>query len=441
MAPRIWMDGFALTDAQGTGITTYSRGLAATLRESGARLGLVYGRPLPEGLDPVERELRFFDAMGPAMRSLPHRLFGLARRFGGARALPVPLSGMVETDLAASLSSERFSPANVPPGGEIWNADDLFGRARIRIALAPGMMPLRAVGGAPPALMHWTHAHPIRLAGTRNIYCIHDLLPLRLPWAMPDPKRDWLRTVRAIARTADHIVTVSENSRQDIIRLLGVAESRVTNTHQPVTIPGTPMPAAMAAQRLRGAYGLEAGGYFLFVSSIEPRKNVARLIDAYLATGIEAPLILIGKQADPSPSELRLLTQAGGTASPDGRVRYLGYLPPADVALLMRHARALCFPSLYEGFGLPAVEAMGLGTPVLTSDNSAMPEIVGDAALKVPPTDTGALAQALMALDSDATLRERLAAMGPARAALFSPARYAERLAALHGRLGVTEAA
>jgi glycosyltransferase involved in cell wall biosynthesis len=435
------MDGFALTDAHGTGITTYSRGLAAALRASGVRLGLLYGRPLPNRLDPTEREVRFFDANGRGGRPLPGRLLGLARDLGGAKAVRVPLSGVVDTALSAAIHYETFSTSNVPPADEVWNSDDLFGRAAVRITLAPGRMPVRvARGGRPPALMHWTHVHPLRLVGALNVYSIHDLIPLRLPWAMPDRKREWLRAVRTIAAGADHIVTVSENSRRDIVQLLGVPEERVTNLFQPIAPPSVAMPHGMSAARLRNTYGLDERGYFLFVSSIEPRKNLARLMEAYMATDIAAPLILVGRRYSHAGDELRVLAAEGGTRSRDGRIRHLGYLPRQDVEMLMRHARALCFPSMYEGFGLPAAEAMQLGTPVLSSDNSAMPEIVGEAALMVPPADTRRMAEALVALDADAELRERLGAAGPTQAAKFSPARYAERLARLHERLGVVAA-
>jgi glycosyltransferase involved in cell wall biosynthesis len=107
------------------------------------------------------------------------------------------------------------------------------------------------------------------------------------------------------------------------------------------------------------------------------------------------------------------------------------------VDVLLHHARALLFPSLYEGFGLPVIEAMQAGTAVLTSNTSCMPEVVGDAALMVDPSDTQALTEALRALDADDTLRARLEDAGPGRAALFSPQRYAARLRDLHARLGV----
>ncbi|MBY0338281.1 MAG: glycosyltransferase family 4 protein [Acetobacteraceae bacterium] len=438
-APRIWMDGIALTDPHGTGITTYSRSLAAAVRASGYRFGLLFGRPLPSRLDPTEQEVRFFDAGGRPHRPLWQRIGRLVTRARGERARTVPLTGMVDPDLRPATTYTTFSTANLVPADELWNADDMLGQAQVQMVVTGRMLRLRAVGGTPPRLIHWTHAHPMRLEGALNVYTIHDLLPLRLPWAMPDLKRLWLRTARAIAATADHIVTVSENSRRDIIELLGVPEERVTNTYQPVSPPRSDMPDAMSRARLQGTYGLEHRGYYLFVSSIEPRKNVSRLVDAYLASNSQAPLILVGRRYSHSTEELRVLTQANGTQSRDGRIRHLGYIPRQDVEMLTRHARAMCFPSLYEGFGLPAAEAMQLGTPVLTSNNSSMPEIVGDAAITVDPTDTRALAEALVALDTDAELRERLSALGPPRAAMFSPSRYAERLETVHRKLGVAD--
>jgi len=281
------------------------------------------------------------------------------------------------------------------------------------------------------------HIHPLRLAGARNIYTIHDLIPLRLPWATLDFKANWLNTVRSLAQNAEHIVTVSEHARQDMISLMGISPERITNTYQAVYPPREAMDEEMSVARLRRVHQLEPRGFFLFLSRVEPRKNLARMLDAYLASGSQTPFIIVGGLAHHGKQELRLLTEANGTRSTDGRIRYLGYVPQLDVDILLRHARALCFPSLYEGFGLPAVEAMQAGTAVLTSNTSCLPEVVGDAALTVTPTDTRALAEALRALDHDDGLRHRLEAGGPARAALFSPARYAERLGALYARLGV----
>lgn len=438
-APRVWMDGFPLTLSHGTGITTYARGHAATLRALGVRLGMLYGRPLPRIADAGEREVRFFDARVLAGRSLPHRAFGLLRDPRGPLAQPIPIARMVDTTATSAITYESFATANLPELDELWNGDDIFGRAQLHFALRRSLMPVR-LPEAPPRLMHWTHIHPIRLAGTRNIYTVHDLIPLRLPWATLDFKANWLNTVRKLAQEADHIVTVSEHARQDLIQQIGIAQDRITNTYQAVFPPQFGMDEAMSVARLRRAHQLEPRGYFLFLSRIEPRKNLVRMLDAYIASGSQLPFIIVGGLAHHGKQELRLLTEANGTRSADGRIRYLGYVPQLDVEILLRHARALCFPSLYEGFGLPAVEAMQMGTAVLTSNTSCLPEVVGDAAMTVTPTDTRALAEALRALDQNDDLRARYEAAGPARAAEFSPERYAARLRALYARLGVLPA-
>lgn len=433
-APRVWMDGFGLSIVGGTGIATYSRGLAAALAGSGLGLGLLYGRPVPARGEPMAREIAFFDSQTRLIRPLTQRLLGL---LGPQRAVPVPATGAVDRALHSAALHGGLTPAEVPPCDALWNANDLFGRAVVHMRLFRRLLRVHAAGGAPPALMHWTHLHGIRLEGARNIYTIHDAIPLRLPWATLDDKAAWLAAARAVAASAAHIVTVSEHARRDLIALIGIPEERITCTYQAVAPPAEPLPEAMSRARLAAHFGLEHRGYHLSLASIDPRKNLARLIEAYAAAGVERPLILVGGKSANAGPELRLLTEAGGTRSRDGRVRHLGYLPRADVEVLLRHARSLLFPSLYEGFGLPAVEAMLAGTAVLASNVSALPEVVGDAALTVPPTDTRALAEAILALDGNDALRARLEAAGPARAALFSPERHARRLAALYARLGV----
>lgn len=428
------MDGFGLSIVGGTGIATYARGLAGALAGSGLGLGLLYGRPIPPRGEPMAREIAFFDSQTRLTRPLLRRLLGV---LGPQRAWPVPETGAVDRSLRSAALHRTFSTAEVPACDALWNAQDLFGRAVVNMRLRRRLLQVEARGGAPPALMHWTHLHGLRLRGAANVYTIHDAIPLRMPWATLDNKAIWLAGARAVIRSAEHIVTVSEHARRDLISLLGIPEERITNTYQAVAPPAEALPEAMSRARLAATFGLEHRGYHLSLASVDPRKNLARLLDAYAATGIARPLILVGGKSANAAPELRLLTEADGTQSRDGRVRHLGYLPRADVDLLIRHARSLVFPSLYEGFGLPAVEAMLAGTAVLTSNVSALPEVVGDAALTVAPTDTRALAEALLALDGDDTLRARLEAAGPARAALYSPERHAARVAAVYARLGV----
>jgi glycosyltransferase involved in cell wall biosynthesis len=288
---------------------------------------------------------------------------------------------------------------------------------------------------------------PLLLPGALNITTMHDLVPLRLPYTTLDNKRRYFRLHRLLGRQAAHIVTVSEASKRDIVGLLGMPPERVTNTWQAVDIPRkfTELPLPEAQAEVAGSFGLEPGRFWLYFGAIEPKKNVGRLIQAFLASGVDGPLVIAGKKAWQSEQELRLMFDdhirsmvlEGHTLRTRRKIILLDYVPFRLLVGLIRSARAVLFPSLYEGFGLPALEAMLLGTPVITSDTASMPEVVGDAAITIDPYDIGALVQAIQAVDRDPELRARMAEAGPRRAALFSPERYAARLATLYAGLGV----
>jgi glycosyltransferase involved in cell wall biosynthesis len=423
---------------QGTGVATYARNLSFALGRLGFGVGVLYGTRPTHSADPLIREIAFFDERvgeAPQWVEVLRRAYRMVTAPFGERAVRVPITGRV----IATTFRDRL-----PHFDEIWNAQHLFQQAHAYFRVSKGPLTVRAPER--PDLMHWTYPVPVHMPRVQNIYTLHDLVPLRLPFTTLDHKRRYFRLMRYVAKRSPHIVTVSENSRRDIINLLGVPEERVTNTWQSVEMPRrlTEAPMQTVRAEVSGSFGLEAGRYWLFFGAIEPKKNVGRIIQAFLASGAEGPLVIVGRKAWKSEGELKLLF--------DDHVRYhvqegqeirrrhkvmLDYVPFRLLVNLIRGARAVLFPSLYEGFGLPALEAMLLGTPVVTSNTASMPEVVGDAAITVDPYDVAALVRAIQAVDGDAELRARLAEAGPRRAALFSPERYAARLEALYGRLGL----
>jgi glycosyltransferase involved in cell wall biosynthesis len=438
--PRVFLDGYNLALDQGTGVATYARNLSFGMARLGFEVGVLYGTRASPSRDPLIREIAFFDERvgdPPKWIQAIRRGYRMIGSPGGEVADRVPMSGNV----IATTFRDRL-----PHYDEIWNAREVFQQAHAHFRVMGGLLPVR-VRGRPPKLMHWTYPLPVVARGARNIYTMHDLVPLRLPYTTLDNKRRYFRLNRLLGQRADHIVTVSEASKRDIVSLLGVPEERVTNTWQAVDIPRkfTEVPMPAVAAEVEGSFGLVAGQYWLFFGAIEPKKNVGRMIQAFLASNVDGPLVIVGKKAWKSEQELRLmfddhirtLVLEGGTLRTRRKVILLDYAPFRLLVNLIRGARAVLFPSLYEGFGLPALEAMLLGTPVITSNTASMPEVVGDAALTVDPYDISALVQAIRAVDGDPALRARLAEAGPRRAALFSPERYAERLAALYSRLGI----
>lgn len=425
--------------AAGTGIATYARALA----RAAGRLGFT-----PLGLFDVARPLNprqgalndvlAFDAIAPdeGVSPLAHvvrTVSAAVNTLGGLRPVELPQSGVVVGHATAALREFRtaYAATHLIEAGRVHFK--LWGRsARLRLARQP-------------TLFHATHPVPLSVKGIPNIVTIHDLVPLRLPFTTLDDKRYFYKLVHHIARTADHIVTVSEHSRRDIIEVLGVDERRVTNTWQAVDVPAdiVSLDEKTLAERLQALFGLEPGGYYLFCGAIEPKKNVARLLDAYAASGTTRPLILAGSSGWQNKEEMRKIGGDrfrsfridGSTIRRERQVRRLEYLVRDQLLLLMRGARALLFPSIYEGFGLPAAEAMALGTPVLTSNVASLPEIAGDAALLVDPYSIGAMSRGILALDSDDDLRRHLIQRGTERARKFSIENYDIRLKELYGRL------
>lgn len=418
----IGIDGFNLALPQGTGVATYGMALAQAVRSLGMPLHGLFG--VPVGRDPRLHEILFYEAMGRGMpsRRAPRWLRPVLDRVSVARGLRV-----AEVEESGRIERDGFVD-RLPRFDRLLSSARLFEQAEHHFRRTRRFLELELP--EPPTIMHWTYPIPIRVAGARNIYTLHDLVPLKLPFATLDRKRFYHRLVERCVVEGDHIVTVSEASRRDIIELLGAPEAGVTNTYQ-----HTPMPAALADEMVdvEAVFGVKSDGFFLFFGAIEPKKNVARLAEAFLSTDTQHPLVLVGGRGWQKDEELRLVEAAqrrSGAAGP--RIIQLDYLPRRLVMQLVRAARAVLFPSLYEGFGLPVLEAMQLGTPVITSNRASLPEVAGDAALIVDPYDVSALSAAIARIDRDADLRSKMRQAGLAQAARFSLGEHRRRLHALY---------
>ncbi|MEM1052124.1 MAG: glycosyltransferase family 1 protein [Pseudomonadota bacterium] len=423
----ILIDGYNLALAKGTGIATYARNLCEEVSGLGHEVSVLYGERIAEDDDSLLREISFFDPI-----ELPKGKFRKVTRAirSGARS-PFDPSPR-ELDFSGKVVPHAFAE-RLPTCNRIFNSEDIFHRANAGFAIGRGFS--RVNMPAPVDLAHWTYPLPIGVKGAANIYTMHDLVPLRLPYTTLDNKRTYLKLVRRIAARADHIVTVSECSRRDIIDLLGVSEDRVTNTYQSVALPDELLKFSdeEVARIVEGGFDVGYRDYFLFWGSIEPKKNIHRMIEGYLASGVETPLVMVGARSWKSEEELRLVKESGKHGK--SRIIQLSYCPQGTLTNLIRGAKAALFPSLYEGFGLPALEAMTLGTPVIGSNTGSLPEVIGEAGLQVDPYDSKAIAAAFSRMDTDEALRRELSAKGKAQAELFSPSAYRKRLDALYAKL------
>lgn len=437
MTAKILVECHHLTSNSGTGLATYARNLARAAALAGHPTASLFGirTPLPSGPGPLRR-IHLLDTPPAAAWSPRLALLGAynlaTADTRGVRAEIVGPDPIV-VDPGTFLSEPSLAEAHV--------VVDLARRARAHFRRYGRLLPVQT---ASVDLLHASHVIPLRLAGGPTLTTIHDIIPLRLPYSIRDDKPAFFTLIRALLDQADHIVTVSEHSRRDIVEFFQFPEDRITNTGQAVVIE----PEFLArtdseiALELESIFGLEWKEYWLFAGAIEPKKNVKGLLEGYLSSGSLRPLILAGGLGWQYDDDLRRIHDRrfkdlrikDGKIRRERRVRHLNYVSRRHLLALMRGARGLIFPSFYEGFGLPVLEAMMLGTPVITSDTSSLPEIAGEAALFVNPYDPASIGQAIRGLDGDEEMRVELGRKGLRQAEIFSPARYAQRLARLYAR-------
>jgi glycosyltransferase involved in cell wall biosynthesis len=304
-------------------------------------------------------------------------------------------------------------PISVPAGARLHEAHRFPVRAVWMEACVP-----RALAAIGADVAHFTNYTAPLWLDRPYVVTIHDmslaLLPECSTWKM---RLIVPRVLPRVARRARLVLVPSLATRDDVVRLLSVDPGRVR------VIPHA---APRAFAEAPGSPAPDGPPYFLFVGNLEPRKNLARALRAFARIAPSLPghrFLIVGQ---PGWKYDDVLAEA---ARPEllGRVERRGYVAEGELPALYRGATAFVYPSLYEGFGLPVIEAMACGAPVLTSRVSALPELAERAALLVDPYDERALAEAMHALATDAGLRERLRGDGRARAAQYSWEATAER--------------
>lgn len=268
------------------------------------------------------------------------------------------------------------------------------------------------------------------MAGVPTVVTVHDLAFRVYPEQYPALKRRYLDVLtRLSVRRATRVITVSENTRRDLLRFYRVPPERVVTVPNGVDSLFTPVTDPLALAAFRRRHDLPED-FILFVGTLQPRKNLLTLLRAYARVGeqLDLPLVVAGGKGwmyEPVFDEVRAL----GIAD---RVIFAGYAEAEELPLWYSAAKVFVYPSLYEGFGLPVLEAMACGTPVITSSTSSLPEVAGDAAVLVDPMDVEAMGEALVEVVADAELRERMRERGLAQARTFSWERTARETVAVY---------
>jgi len=288
----------------------------------------------------------------------------------------------------------------------------------------------------PADLFHVTDYRVVRM-DCPVVATLHDALPIKHPeWCNPRLRglKNWLQ--RKAAHKADHVIAVSQYAVAELVECFGIDERRISVVPNGVDEEWLDAPDARATAAVLQANGLEPG-YFLFVGTLQPRKNVGRLLDAYLAlpaaVRAERQLVIVGNAGARSEELLRRIAAAvqGGA-----RVVWLDrLLDAADLRHIYAGAGVFVFASLYEGFGIPVLEAFASGVPVVASNTTSLPEVAGGAALEVDPLDSGAIGAAMLALVQQPALRAQCIAAGRVRAAELTWAATARATAAVYRSL------
>ncbi|HHW14153.1 MAG TPA: glycosyltransferase family 4 protein [Firmicutes bacterium] len=368
---KIGIDARAAVRYRGTGLGTYTHRLLWALSE----------------VDPYNQYTAFAPVIPPE-----------AAEAAGSPVAPVP------TELP---QTPNFSVVSFPASPDRGEEDAALSQALAKGGFALHHVPHNGLGFPPDA--------PCPVVTT-----IHDLIPYVLPQTCTRRylERFLARMPEICARSA-LILTVSRHTRRDLCRILGVAEAKIVVVPEAPEPCYRPLPFSEANARAAEVYGL-TGPFLLYVGGFSPRKNLAALLSAYAAVRRDLPdhppLVLAGN-LDQMGLRVQERAKDLGLA---GEVLFPGFVPLEDLPYLYRAARFFVYPSLYEGFGLPPLEAMACGTPVIASRESSLPEVVGDAGLLIDPYDPDSLADALLKLASNQEAREALRHKSLQRAKEFS---------------------
>ena len=299
----------------------------------------------------------------------------------------------------------------------------------------------RALRRAKLDLFH-SPAHPLPLGyNGKSVWTVHDLAIYNHPEWFPGGARQWFSTRVTVPRSISRVtrlIAVSENTKRDMMRIFNVPKEKISVIYE-------------GAPKINQNDNTKFKNYFLFIGTIEPRKNLVRLIDAFIqfrqnnlqltlhhpsrisgGTGQATYNLLLAGASGWKNDEVFLSIERANLKLGKGSVQYLGYVSEEEKMALLKNATAFVWPSLYEGFGLPVLEAMSVGVPVITSNVSSIPEITGDAAVLVDPESVEEIADAMKRIVEDRALREQLKTRGVARAKEFTWEKMAKETLAVY---------
>lgn len=412
----IGVDGYNMALPHGTGVARYGRRLARAVRGLGHNVSIIYGLNLPRNTEPMLAEVLLQTGGLKQRRSKLQNLLATLQLYINRSGTEIKISGNVRD------VNNRVSFAD-----HVLNFQNLYKYSRYFFRFTGQLMEIDVPG---LDVMHWTYPLPVKVRNCKNIYTIHDTVPFSHPNLSLDRKDESYRLCKRIVEDSDKIVTVSNRSRADIINIFSVKdELKVVNTYQDCDCRLVSAERSMTV--VHSLFGLDYKGFLLFVGAWEPKKNLGKMLRAYINSGVSSDLVVVSGSGWGNEDEKAFFSSLPNTTRKN-KIHFVRYVPDDTLGELIKGCKFLLFPSLYEGFGLPLLEAMSAGSAVITANTGSLPEIAGDGALLVDPHDELAMEAAITRLDRDDDLRARLERQGRARAAFFDTQTYQERLSSLY---------
>lgn len=424
---NVLLDTYNMRLRYGSGIKSYGLALVQALQRLEATISLLGDQPKRRARHGDLNEVLLYDAEELMPRTRRKRAMSTLRVFRGIltgiKAEYIPLTHVIQDRRLGAIEGVH----------DVYNIPHCYRLAHL--AYQRTKRPLRVKVQRDVNIWHATCPLPVHVPGVKKVTTIHDLIPLRLPYTTLDNKRLFYRLVRDSVLHSDLILAVSECTKRDILSFFDIPEEKIVVTYQAVA-GYAEYPSESITRITLGKFDLKPGGYVLFVGNIEPKKNVGTLIESFGAADTDLPLVIVGRKAWLWKEHLAAANAIFGSEErAKEKVRLLDYVSNRELGVLYRNARCFAFPSLYEGFGLPPLEAMRHGCPVITSNAASLPEVCGDAALYVDPHDSEGLREKLEVLIGDDTTRTRLVEAGYERVRQFSAQRYTERLAKAYSKI------
>lgn len=415
---NVLIDGYNLELIQGTGVKTYGISLIKALTCLEANVDILCSR-YTNTTNSILSEVLFFDIPGINSKLLlaKNMILAASQQFYKAKKIP-------NSDFVIKHNADLLIFDYLLKSGEIFSTNDCFKVANNLYKLLQINTKINI--NKKIDIWHTTYPLPIKINNAKKITTIHDLIPLKLPYTTLDDKTFFFKNIRNSIKDSAIILSVSENTKKDILDCFDVDPDKIYVTYQPI-IDNSLSVKEDAIDIILKKYSLKYKKYILFVGAIEPKKNLGRLIDAYSELDSDMPLVIVGKKGWLWEGELRKLETIFSNQLAT-RVKLLEYVPRKELNYLYKGAFCFVFPSVYEGFGLPPLEAMSFGCPVITSNVSSLPEVCGEAALYVDPYNSEEIRQAIENLMNNPQMQIQLSKAGKERVKLFSMENYAKKI-------------